>query len=339
MPPPYQFAFVAAPGSPPTIFPNSGNCLVARNLHLQLSANVHTSRLNWTAAPVAPAKPVCSAEWTAHDPQNLVTAAAVASDVSAYLQSTADILNRALARPPQPHVCFSAKPLGRQLIQAEQMLAQQYAAAFARPLIVAGARWRGDAQSSACQMRCELCASGWVGKITFQKNFSKGGQNYYSETDTWIVGGQAPNQPATKIDIPAQWTATGSGTYNIPAGGSISWDTNANVGGACPPNNVVCVEALTNAAGTVTFHEINNPITVNSAIQVTQTSATGQSATAGSAAGEQSINGIVPNISGTAPLVVSPPGGVTMTSNCQTPPLNPGSSTCNATWTWELALQ
>jgi len=319
-------------------------CVTAQNMHLHLSASVHASRLNWTDAPVAPQKPICAAEWAQHDPAGLTTSAYVQASVANFLQHTADTFNLTLAHAPPLKACLSGRPYSLAVVRERAQLAQNIANLLAHPLAVALAHWSGVSQTASCPMHCGLCASGWVGKITEQKAWSTAGQpNYYTETDTWLIGGQASNQPGNKIDIPVQWTAQGSGTYNVPTGGSKIWNTSASVAGSCPPNNVVCIEALTQTvaggATTVTFSEVNGPITVSNAIQETQVGPTGLSSTAPYPLYEDTINGLSPRIVFDASQLPNPPAGGRMVTTCGGPSMNPGSSTCAATWTWQLAVQ
>jgi hypothetical protein len=89
----------------------------------------------------------------------------------------------------------------------------------------------------------------------------------------------------------------------------------------------------------IAFTEVNSPVTVNNAYQWTQTSLGGPTTTQQPAAvHEDRINPL--NI--TTPLNdTSAEGQQTQTTNCQTPPQNPGMGTysCTLLWEWHLFKQ
>jgi hypothetical protein len=329
VPPPFQ------PAVTTSLF---NTCVTALGLSLHLSANVQTAMLNWTNAPVPPAKPFCAAEWAQHNPASLVANNVVQATTANFLNKAAAELDLTLARSVPPRVCFQGFANAAGIHHAMLQIAGQYAVLFANPIMLINKRWSGVAATSTCAMQCGLCASGWVGKITEQKALTANGQTYYNETQTWYIGGQAPNQPANDITIPAQWTAQGSGAYNFPDGSSRNWNTNATIAGFCPPNEVVCIAAITQGS-TIGFSETNNPLNLNNLATVTQTDSSGHSTTSPGVVAEDSINGLAPHITVQASDLPTPPPGGRMVTQCERPTLSIGSSTCTATWTWQLTLQ
>ncbi len=182
-------------------------------------------------------------------------------------------------------------------------------------------------------MRCNLCAKGWIGTVSLTNKFSKNGVPYFTETDIFYLGGSQLGSS----DILAEWTASGSGTYLIPGGGSLRWTLSADVAGQCAPlGQAACVTIGTGGK----FVETNTAFTKPPrAFQLTQTNSAGMSSTSPSGVSETQLQTITP-ANPSMSLSTSNPVGQWLSTNCmQKPPQNPGGYTCTSQWTWSLSQQ
>jgi hypothetical protein len=183
----------------------------------------------------------------------------------------------------------------------------------------------GTAAASCPQPHCNQCNKGWVGTIRADTTID----NYYSETDTYYLGGGAIGSNML-WQIPTDWVASGSGADVVSTSPfhSYTWSLNGSVPGACPPGNNVCTQIY--ASGQ--FGEINAPASALNALTVTQKY---QSSTSTSMSNfpEPGLNGVgIQNAGG------SSAGSKTLM--CLPTFLNSSQGgSCTRTWTWNLGMQ
>jgi hypothetical protein len=315
-------------------------CGTATALKLVMSVNVQTARLSFPGA--ASVGPACVREWTQHDPATLISTSPPRSVVQ-QLDKLVDELNRKL--PSSFKSCANmALPGGRsvqtQVFAGLAAQVRQYISDIASKNPVS---WSPPGVSGQqCTLHCSVCSSGWAGTITLEKHFHANGQDYFNGTETWYVGG--PSTGGNKY--PAEWTASGSGTFQ-DSNGQLMWNWTTDVPGQCNPlGNASCVQALSNGTNT-TFSEVSSPVTVQAAspcvqnapgYYYTQTVGTQTTPSCGSSE-ETQINLIVPRISTTPAMPTEAIGQSSQTSCQEGPPQNPGSHTCAQTWKWELYKQ
>jgi hypothetical protein len=312
----------------------SGSCLTASKVKIHLSAQIETSLTNWLHG--RPAQSICGAQWSEHDPAQLVPPSALQGPyLQVLLNHLATGLKQELIANP-PHVCG--------LRQAQQALADnvanllnQFAARAQSELSSLQARVEDPVQSQ-CAVDCNICSPGWAGTITLQQKVLGGTGNPGFEFDLveeHFVGGSASAPVNGHTYYPVNWMATGPATIDgSPAkngGGTSNYHgtLNASLPGTCASGvgvQTVCMDVYT-MGGTTYLLPYNTPQTAPG-YNVTST--------AGSITGAaiQETLYIRQSTSGQTPFNVQP---LVPTPCGDKPPQIPGGTvTCQATWSGQL---
>jgi hypothetical protein len=319
--PPYDVSY-SGPGP-------DGLCATAKNLKIEVSAQVQTSRLDWpNAATVGQA---CLIEWNLHSPAILVSTPNNATALST-VQRMVNYLNLPLRKSPTIQACVSQRNASR--TQASAALAKKIKN-FMRPWVMwAQSSLSADASGDECKLHCNVCSSGWAGTITATRTYPAISNNY-TETDIFYVGG------ASSIAnlIPAEWTTDGGpGSLN-----AYTWTLHAGVPGQCPlppSGKAVCIQALTQG-NTITFTEVNQPFNVDNAYEYTQNGIPQQP----DSIELSNINGwtMTPKIQATSATATPPTTVEGKNPNMSCPHGPPGfalaSYPCTQVWEWHLFKQ
>ena len=322
-------------------YSNSGRfslCGTASALKFAVSINLQTARLSFPGA--ASVGSACVREWNQHDPAFLVDASPP-KGVILQLEKLVDDLNRKL---PGSFKSCANLALGGQSLQTQVLVGlaaqvRQYISYIASKYPLS---WSPPfASGQDCMLHCNVCSSGWAGIIKLKKSFTADGQNYFNPTETWYVGG--PSTGGNRF--PAEWIASGSGTYTMSPT-LLKWNLTTDVPGQCNPlTTASCIQVLT-SGGNTTFSEVSSPFTVQTTsacnwnspgYSYTQSSAQTVPSCAG--AEETTINYIAPLISMTATATEAVGQSPPQTSCPERPPQNPGTYSCTQTWNWELYNQ
>jgi hypothetical protein len=344
-------ALLASGANPPpfrTVFKPStrGFCAVTSGVRVELGASVQPNVLSWPKAGAIGG--ACGAEAGRHP---VIDYGAQDARTSGALRAMGHFFDVAVTGPNIVQVCLNQK----QTPQAESLAAQKLAVAFAakvqtvlhsHPILAIEAQWNQSAGiTTNCLLRCNQCGSGWAGTITNAQVIEDAPvmQKYLAnEVDTYFVGGTAI-AAVNKIQIPADWTSTGSGFY-MPAGnpsGNRTWILDAAALGACPSNDTlhVCVEILTDMTSkALSFTETNEPLSIDNGYTLHMGGAVLMSP-----AGENPFKGVITisaaatDTSASGHQVVQPAAVTTCGGH---PPQLPGITlTCTQTWDWQLYLQ
>ena len=325
--------------SPTTAF---STCATVGRFNLHVSARVLTSALQWP--PNRPAGSVCATQWAQHDPLQLVSSAALQSQVGTFLSQYAGELQRIVDSASPIQACAMREKFDPQSAarEAQRMLAAKVAQLLAAVDNQQQARWsavrtqfEGPATQSMCALRCNVCdPSGWSGTIVMNETIDSTAPNvtfHHTETDTFYVGGTAQVANAQTL-IPFDWTAVGSGTASSVSG-SRNWTENAAAAGNCAPQPPGGCLLVLSQAGMLKFSGENSPFTVQNGITLTQTS-NGSSSTGQYGASETQF-----------PLFSVPAGATSATgqttlhpATCYAP-LVPSPYTCTQQWSWNLSFR
>jgi hypothetical protein len=336
--PAQQFAQSVKTGSQPLPYTAkiSGNCIVADNIKIDVSARIDTSLLNWPHA--RPPQSICGVQWSQHDPAQLLRAATLSAYVQGLLGRSATSLKQTLVANP-PEVCGFRPQLARPaLAQAFATLLSQFATRAQANLAVVQPRFEAPVES-ACAVDCNLCGPGWAGRMTLEEKWFGGNGNPGFEFDLveqYSVGGGETLSNGQSL-YPVTWTATGpatvGGTQPKDGGGTGNYRgaLNATLPGTCfPPLGTPkeCMQVYTDGAGTH-FVVYNAGATAPAYVYTS----TGNS---GTAPASQSLYG----------SQLAPPGQTTLSIQAPNPPtcgdkppaVTGGTLYCTQSWTGQLDL-
>jgi hypothetical protein len=307
--PPYDVIYSFGP---------DGLCATAKNLKIEVSIQVQTSRLDWPGA--ASVGQACLNEWNRHSPASLVSTPTQAAALSA-VQRMVNYLNLPLRRHPTIQACVSGRLASNTQAFADL---EKKIKNFMRPWVMwAQYSLSAEASGDECKLHCRVCSSGWAGTITLTKKYSG---TTFTATDQYYVGGAS----SVPTHIPADWTSDGpQGSW--PAGG-FTWTLHAAAAGQCDPmGNAVCIETLISGNNT-TFREANSSFSIPNTYIYSQNGQPQQPR----AASETQIQTIVPNIQTTSATAE----GQNPNTACLTgPPSFPLSNGCTQLWEWHLFKQ
>jgi hypothetical protein len=344
-------ALLASGANPPpfrTVFKQlaTGFCAVTSGVRVELGAIVQPNVSIWPKAGAIGG--ACAAESSRHPG---IDYGALDARAGGTLRTMGHFFDVAVSGPNTVQVCLNQK----QTPQAESLAAQKLAVAFAakvklvlysHPILAVVAQWnQGAGITTSCLLRCNQCGSGWAGTITNTQVIEDAPvmQQYLAnEVDTYFVGGTAI-VAVNKIQIPADWTSTGSGFYTPTGNPSANrtWILNAAAAGVCPSNDTlhVCVEILTDMTSkALSFTETNEPLSIDNGYTLHMGGTVLMSP-----AGENpfksaiTISAAATDTSASGHQVVQPPAVATCGGH---PPQLPGITlTCTQTWDWQLYLQ
>ena len=332
-PPPYTVTLAsgATPGSV---------CAKVSGFSVHLSARVLTSAMGWT--PNRPAGSVCAAQWTQHDPLQLVSPAALQSQVANFLSQYATQISKTLAEASPIQECAVQQKIDPRLatLAAQRLLAAKIGQLLTlldnqQPARWAAARgqFEGPATQGMCAMHCNVCdAAGWSGTIVMSETIDSTAPNvtyHHAETDTFYVGGAPPAGSAQTV-VPFDWTAVGSGTATNLSGGK-NWTVNATAPGSCVPQPPGGCILVLSQGGMLKFSGENSPFTVQAGTTLTQTS-NGASSTATYGASETQIPPITAPVGATSVV-----GQTTLHPAVCYGPMVASPYVCTQQWSWNLS--
>jgi hypothetical protein len=306
---------------------------------IEVSMDISTSRLVWSdATSVGPA---CNAEWVRH---SMLTHRSDAGNVKLAAINVQRLVSALNSGVPKDFVSCAEVAIPGMSVQREAFvhLAVAIKNFMSSDVNNAQTSWSPvEVSGQACALHCNVCSSGWAGTIVGEKNLVTGGNRYFTQTQTFYIGGASSSNPNKLL---AEWTTDGSGKFVETTASSTTtkeWKLSADVAGKCDPlGDAACIQALPQAlpqGNVISFLEINSTISQDKAYELTTKTQGGTSSTDPYTVWEDGINSFsikTPATSSTAQ------DSYLQTTNCQRPPQDSAPmSSCTLLWTWTLFKQ